>query len=300
MSAYFARLARRSGAIAFGVPRGQPATDSPGIVEQETFIEASSSSPVASSAAPARAASATNEPAQAASATPVPAAASPRESVPVTAPTTSARVSPASAPPSQAGRAVAPTRLAPPAERRAPKTEVASTQAAMPAAVNANVPPEASVAAASRPTLRHDGSAAVRTKAAARGEAQTPGSATASATARTHPRETASPSPTIAPASPFIEPREARPTGAAERMPVQARVERMRARMEPNAPAYPVPAREQSGSSSGLQIDVHIGAVRLEIHGPAVPTPAPITASAPTRAAEERPRFAPRRYYLRG
>ncbi len=278
MSGYFARLARRSGALPFAPRPSSSVQAAAGIVEQENVLEVSASSPVGVDAP-------TRVPTPLSQRTANAAISAPAQSTPVAVHTASSAPSVvradasahASARMPGAGQGEPMTVPAPPTFNASPAHEASSRAA--------NV-----AAPSSGPTQRAE-----------------PG---------THENGASTPAPrldviddrreVVPPGA--VAPRSEGRTNWGERVPSRAPVvahevtsARPDARpgSETRAQAAAGRMTMESSRTATPNIDVHIGAVRLEIHGQPGPAPTPAAASAPARA-EERPRFAPRRYYLRG
>ncbi len=303
MSGYFARLAQRSGALPFAPRPSSSVQAAAGIVEQENVVEVPASSPVGVDV-PARVPTPPSERTANAS---IP---SPAQSTPAAADTASSApsVMRADAPARKstsprmprAGHGEPMTVPAPPT-LNASSVHEASTGAAYVAAPSSGPTQSAEHGAhengawtpAPRLGVIDDSREVVRPSAVA---PRSEGRIRHGEGALSHPplvsHEVTSAHPSAQPGS---ETREHRWSGVAEKTP--SKVERVETRAQAAAGRTTM---ESSRTAPAQNIDVHIGAVRLEIHGQLGPTSTPAAASAPARTTEERPRFAPRRYYLRG
>lgn len=287
MTGYFSRLAQRSGALAPAISRPVTPTDAVGLVEQESFVEVPPSSPQNVSA-PARA-SAPNE-------------------MPKPPPTPSMTVTssaPLSVSPASQARIGEERISASPVQGLAPGTVSTSrmtsetpagregSKKSDDAAVLPSAPIRRAVEESTLPralAVAKDGSNAAPAGATSqRDDGQVLRSTMISSPQQRTSREILSTPASMEPLS-RRELREHPWSGETERSSVM--VERIE--KHTGMPASSGLATE-GGSMAAPNIEVRIGAVRLEIHGQPAPTPAPASATPPA----ERPRFAPRRHYLR-
>jgi hypothetical protein len=277
MSGYFARLALRSGALPFA-PRPSSFVQAAGIVEQENVLEVSASSPVGVDGP-----------------TGVPTLSGERTANAIPSPeqSTAAAVDTASSAPSvmRADASARASARMPGAGQGEPMTVPA------PPTLNASSVHEASSGAASVAAPSSG-----PTQRAEHGPHENGVSTLAPRLDVIDDRPEVVPPGAVAPRS---EGRTNRGERALSRPPVVSHeVTSAHPSAQPGSETRAQAAAGRTTTSSSRaapaqNIDVHIGAVRLEIHGQPAPASTPVAASAPART-EERPRFAPRRYYLRG